>query len=901
MEYMALLPLLLILASRGTHAQNNDEFRAAFNVYEDSPPTTYVGDVAAASGITRRVNQTIRKLINYYYLEEQPGFEGFFELNNQTGDLRANRVLDRDVICPGQARCELVLKLAARDPAVTYFFRITVTLTIMDKNDQKPGWTQRRLVVHVPENSATNQTFRLSGAEDADSPVFGVKRYVLSSGGAMFGLKTVAGQLVGSAEPFLAIFLVLLKPADREQRDKYRLTLTAFDGGVPANSGSVVVDVIIGDINDHKPVFSSAHYSVLIREDHPVSNAITIVQAEDKDAGANGLVVYSLSEATQRALGNIFQINQTTGVISSKVKLDFEKGSEYTLSITARDSGATALEAEAQVTIKLTDVNNHAPEATVSALTPSGRLELAESTAKNTAVAYISVKDRDSGQGGKFTCALNSPFFEIQRLGQNDFKLMTLVTLDREKRDNYDLAFVCRDHGNPSLNSTRHIVLRVIDENDNTPEFKQQTYSAAIKENNKVGEHIVSVSAQDRDQGNNGRISYRLHRNSGNLFNIEPTTGNITARVSLDYEKLQTLKFLVIAADNGKPTQRSATATVNLVLQDLNDEPPRFNENPYKFTVYENEVAGAEVGRVHAVDKDTAPFNKFTYAFENAFNPLDTFALERSSGIITTRRTLDRETQAAYTVVVVATDTMRPTLSSSATLSISVGDKNDHAPKWQFPARFNNTVHISPDLPKGFLLTKVSASDQDAGMNAKLRFDLLGGHEGFFGLDSQSGVLSVKQPFSDLEDRVFNLLLRVTDGGLEPKHADTMLNIVVNRTLGISAPPQTSLISNQNLAIVISVTMVSAVLVVVLIVAIVMIRRGEEGKRRQKTLNGLLRVENGGAAMVQSDKQLEPDIVPTGHGYQDNQLYSKAPSYPAQQREGAATIPSDIQYQVRQL
>ena len=53
---------------------------------------------------------------------------------------------------------------------------------------------------------------------------------------------------------------------DRERYDSFRFPVLAVDGGRPARTGSIDVDVIVGDVNDNRPVFERATYDVEVSD-----------------------------------------------------------------------------------------------------------------------------------------------------------------------------------------------------------------------------------------------------------------------------------------------------------------------------------------------------------------------------------------------------------------------------------------------------------------------------------------------------------------------------------------------------------------------------------------------------------------------------------------------------------
>ncbi len=637
--------------------------------------------------------------------------------------------------------------------------------------------------------------------------------------------------MTNNSDNSLDVHLVLQEPVDRERRELYRVVVAAYDGGLPPLSGTLTMDIHIQDVNDNQPVFSNETYTVTVPESLPPNSVVTTVSATDADAGPNGQVVYSFSAKTQHSYGTLFGINSKTGAIYIKRKLDYEQGAVYTLSVTARDMNPESLTSIAKVVINVRDVNDHPPQITVNALTSTGSVEIPEGEAPGSLVAHISVEDPDSGQSGQFSCHLDSPRFSIQQLyGGTEYKILTSDVLDREQEASYDLEFVCEDHGNPTLMSTALISVSVLDENDNAPHFSKQTYSAILPENNPVGAFVVQLNATDPDLGRNGWVEYRGLGDANDFLDVDQISGIVTARVSFDFEQAEMLEFTVVALDHGAPPL-SSTATLQITFTDEDDSLPEFQANSYSFDVHENLPEGAEVGQVAAIDADSAPFNEFLYVMDPNASASDAFRLEPQSGKIFTRKTLDREVQSAYELVVMAVSKSAPDHSSSVPVNIYVADRNDNAPSLKFPTRSNNTFYVEKPLKSGDIVCQILASDNDIGINSKLTYAITSGNdEGYFDIDSATGAISVKSDdFLKVDETIFKLNLLIKDNGSPQQSVEAALNIVVNKSLAeVPTSPR------QNLTIVVTVVVLSTILTIILIVAIVLIRKKDKRDKLRK-------------------------------------------------------------------
>ena len=173
----------------------------------------------------------------------------------------------------------------------------------------------------------------------------------------------------------------------------------------------------------------------------------------------------------------------------------------------------------------------------------------------------------------------------------------------------------------------------------------------------------------------------------------------------------------------------TATANVRVVVADVNDVVPQFARRSYIFTMPENEPSGFVVGRVLAVDPEHGQSGVVHYSLV-ASQEAENFDVDRQSGIITSRRPLDREQLPVHRFIVAASndDVSRPTLSATARVTVYVADVNDNAPEIEFPAPGNELpVYVSSGLERGRRVTQIIARDADnTGSNARHTFHLRG-------------------------------------------------------------------------------------------------------------------------------------------------------------------------------
>ena len=150
----------------------------------------------------------------------------------------------------------------------------------------------------------------------------GAVKYYLAGGNT--GQSFSIGELTGE--------VTVLNPVDYEMTRSFDLWIEARDTTNQALSAYRKLVINILDLNDNTPRFSQPLYNPSILEDANIGAIVVQLMASDGDSGLNGQVIYRLG-----ASDSTFQINQNTGVITTKVLLDREKVPVYSLVVEAVD------------------------------------------------------------------------------------------------------------------------------------------------------------------------------------------------------------------------------------------------------------------------------------------------------------------------------------------------------------------------------------------------------------------------------------------------------------------------------------------------------------------------------------------------------------------------------------
>ncbi|XP_070426673.1 protocadherin gamma-A7 isoform X10 [Equus przewalskii] len=634
-----------------------------YSVLEETDKGSFVGNIATDLGLQPQ------ELAGRGVRIVSRGRTQLFALNPRSGSLVTTGRIDREELCAQSARCLVNLNILMEDKMNLY----PIQVEIMDVNDNAPRFLTEEMNVKIVENTAPGVRFPLNEARDPDVGTNSLQSYQLNPN-RHFSLVVQTGD-DGTKYPELVLDRVL----DREEEAVHHLLLTASDGGSPPRSGTARIRVTVVDVNDHAPVFFLPQYQVTVPENVPVGTRLLAVNATDLDEGVNGEVTYSFRKITQKIL-QIFQLNSHTGELSTLEGLDYEDSGYYEMEVQAQDGPGSMTRAKVLITIL--DVNDNAPEVTVTSVSSS----IPEDTPPGTVIALFYLQDRDSGKNGEVTCTISENLpFKLERSIDNYYRLVTAENLDREKLSVYNITLKATDGGTPPLSTETHILVNVADTNDNPPAFPHSSYSVFIPENNPRGASIFSVTAHDPDSDENAHVTYSLSEDTlqdvsiSSYVSINSDTGVLYALHSFDYEQFRDLQLRVTAHDSGDPPL-SSNMSLSIFVLDQNDNPPEilYPSLPTDgSTGVELAPRSAEPGylvtKVVAVDRDSGQNAWLSYRLLKASEP-GLFTVGLHTGEVRTARALLDRDALKQSLVVVVQDHGQPPLSATVTLTVAVAD-----------------------------------------------------------------------------------------------------------------------------------------------------------------------------------------------------------------------------------
>uniref|UniRef100_A0A3P9JAU1 Protocadherin-8 n=1 Tax=Oryzias latipes TaxID=8090 RepID=A0A3P9JAU1_ORYLA len=635
---------------------------------EEEPPGTVIGNLAKDMSLSlshsSKSNFRMMKQFN----------DSFIRVRESDGELSVGERIDRERICRHTPQCLITFDVV--NFSKDRYKLIHVEVEIKDINDNSPEFPSKEYMVEISENAALGSRIPLDPAVDADVGSNYIQSYQISVNSHFTIDVLLRADGVKYAE------LVLMKELDRETQSFYNVELVATDGGNPYRSGSTKITVKVTDFNDNSPVFDQNSFSVSLPEDAPPGTVILDLNAVDADEGLNGEVVYGFGKQVSHEIRELFQVDSKSGHLTLRSPVDFEDKSTYEVDVQATDLGPNPTPSVCKIIIHVTDVNDNAPEISITPMTSitTGVAHISEAADRDSLVALISTMDRDSGINSQVHCTLyGHDHFKLRQAHEDSYMIVTAAALDRERIREYNLTVMAEDFGSPPLRKITQFTIRLNDENDNAPHFAKAVYEVPVVENNAPGAYITTVEASDADLGNNGKITYRLVEgvimgSPVNTFvSLNSMSGSLYALRSFNYEVMKQLDIHVQASDGGSP-QLQSTAIIRLKIVDQNDnqpaiiEPPLFKGSAEVF-LPKDAPAGYVVTQIKATDADEGTNAQLSYKIAEGGHL--GFSIHKDTGKVHVSRQLAYDPTDMVKIIISVSDHGSPSLTSTAALILS--------------------------------------------------------------------------------------------------------------------------------------------------------------------------------------------------------------------------------------
>lgn len=780
-----------------------------------------------------------------YRIEDED--ENFDFIVHDDGSIGTLVTLDYEV----QPRYELLVVVSdSGSPPLS--INVSYTIIVEPVNEFAPQFEQLSYTQSISEAANVGDSVISLTAVDGDSTshTHGQISYSLRGmDSAVFsisniGLVRVAGNL------------------DRELKDTYSFMVVASDKGSPSRSSETLLNITLLDVDDNSPEFTEELYITTLNHTTEAETLVSSVLCTDQDIGENAAVIYLLDETSpdsglfridnvtgdvfvndilpisrsysfrvicvglptefrsdmavisiqvtvrsnitflsseyrgsvsedtmpvyniltvsaQSSTGatltyelldevSVFSVDRTTGIVRLTSTLNFESASSYILRVEAIDNGIPPNKAQTFVQIDVINVNDEQPRIESFPL----NISLYEGPFDDSTpltIGQLNCSDADDGTFGMITFQIVSGnsdgAFRITPSGS----VQLVAVLDYELRQSYSLEVVCEDGGTPPKNDSAVIPIIVLPINDNSPDFGAAVVTISASEALPIGSTVGDpITATDDDRPPHNSVQYSIISDDTDpaLFAISMSSGQLTLVQSLDFESAALYTLVVLAEDSGgllvpDYSILNSTVTVQINVEDFNDNTPSLSQRAYTGWVNENARNGDEVtldSTISCTDLDSGINGMTTLRLVS-----DTFSIQMN-GIVVVSRELNFEEQRIYFLTVVCQDSGEPPRSAEARLDITLNDINEFGPQFNDTSRYHFSVLESTTV--GISIGQVVAVDEDGGEAGTIVYSFSNNSvsDGYFNIDPTTGVISLAMSL-DYETRsnVFNLVASASD------------------------------------------------------------------------------------------------------------------------------------------
>ncbi|XP_052005728.1 protocadherin beta-15-like [Xyrauchen texanus] len=432
--------------------------------------------------------------------------------------------------------------------------------------------------------------------------------------------------------------------------------------------------------------------------------------------------------------------------------------------------------------LNIEDINDNSPEFTDSVI----KFEIQESADKGSRYLLDEAHDADIGVNSVQSYTLqNNEHFHLNVVtrenGRKYGELELSKELDREQQKEVNLIVTAVDGGTPPRSGTVAIHVTVLDANDNAPVFSQAVYKVSLPENSPVDTVVVTVSATDADEGQNGKVTYafsHLSQNVQQLFILDAVTGEIKLTGLIDYEEESSIELLIQAKDG---QGLASYSTVLIDVFDVNDNAPIIVIKSLNSPVPENASPGTEVGIINVQDRDSENNGQVRCSIQQNVPFKLVPSIKNYYSLVTTGE-LDRELVSDYNITITATDEGSPPLSSTKNIHFTVADVNDNPPVFE---EQNYRANVQENNKPGSSICSVSATDPDWRQNGTVVYFLLPSDvngapvSSFLSINGDTGVLHAVRSFDYEQLRSFKVLVLARDNGSPPLSSNVTVSVFI--------------------------------------------------------------------------------------------------------------------------
>ncbi|XP_058148651.1 protocadherin Fat 2 [Dasypus novemcinctus] len=602
-----------------------------------------------------------------------------------------------------------------------------VIINVRDMNDSPPRFSDQIYEVAVMGPIHRGMELLSVQASDDDSEV-------------NYSIKTGNADEAVTIQPDTGLISVLNPALLGLSRE---FTIRASDG---LHQDTALVKIRFTQALNTSLQFDQVFYKTGVKENFQDKKVLVILGVQGNHM--NDTLSYFLLNGT-----DMFQMIKSAGVLLTRdVAFDREQQDTYEVVVEVRDNRIPQRVAQSLVIVSVEDVNDNSPE---FQHLPYYTI-IQDGMEPGDVLFQVSATDQDMGVNGVVTYAFakDYTYFRIDPyLGDISLK----KPFDYQALNKYRLKVIAQDGGTPSLQTEEEVFVTV--RNKSNPLFQSPYYKVRVPENITLYTPILHTQARSPE---GLRLIYNIVEEEPLLlFTTDFKTGVLTVTGPLDYESKTKHVFTVRATDTALGS--FSEATVEVLVEDINDNPPTFSQLVYSTSVSEGLPAQTPVIHLLATDQDSGKNSDVSYQIvEDGSDVSKFFQINGGTGEMSTVQELDYEAKQYFHVKVRAMDRGDPPLTGETLVVVNVSDINDNPPEFRQP---QYEANVSELATCGHLVLKVQALDPDIRDSSSLKYLILSGNpDRHFSINSSSGIISMFNLCKKHLDTSYSLRVGASDG-----------------------------------------------------------------------------------------------------------------------------------------
>ncbi|XP_026833139.1 fat-like cadherin-related tumor suppressor homolog isoform X3 [Drosophila erecta] len=506
--------------------------------------------------------------------------------------------------------------------------------------------------------------------------------------------------------------------------------------------------------NVYSPQFDQNTYEVQVPENLLHGHNIITVKASDGDFGTYASLYY---EIVSEEMKKIFLIDQSTGVITSKVTFDREKKDEYVVQLKVSDGGGKFGFASLKVIV--VDVNDNVPYF----LLKEYKMVVSITTEANRTILTVKAKDDDINDNGSVYYqivekTIDEAVKDVIEINEKTGDIAFKMNAESYGVNSYQFFVRATDRGETQFHSEVPVSIEIIETDAHIPTFEKSSVLLKIIESTPPGTVLTKLHMI-------GNYTFKFSIAADQNHFMISDSGELILQQTLDREQQESHTLIVMAETSTVPVF-FAYADVLIDVRDENDNYPKFDNTFYSASVAENSEKVISLVKVSATDADTGPNGDIRYYLESdTENIQNIFDIDIYSGWITLLTSLDREVQSEYNFKVIAADNGHPKHDAKVPVTIKIVDYNDNAPVFKLPIE---RLSVFENALPGTVLINLLLIDPDIEKQEMDFFIVSGDKQAQFQI-GKSGELFIAKPLDREQIMFYNLSIIATDGKFTAK------------------------------------------------------------------------------------------------------------------------------------